>query len=74
MDSLTRALDCDLSKFTGCTYPCDEREQYLRCENVSVRINEGEILKMIYSSGVIPGVVRSGWFGLVKRVSGVRDR
>jgi len=31
---------------------------------------EAEILKMIHSPGEIPGVVRMGWYGLVKREDG----
>ena len=45
------------------------KEQYLRPSGTS-QVTEGEILRKIHSRGQIPGVVRVGWSGLVKREDG----
>ena len=44
------------------------KTQYLHSD---VEITEGKVLEMIHSSGKIPGVVRVGWYGSVKRDNGL---
>ena len=45
------------------------KEQFLRPNNAS-QITEAKILQKIHSRGEMPGVVRVGWYGLVKREDG----